>query len=84
MHVTTHHRRRGPLPVATVVLVSLATLAAVLVSSTSPAIAAGGGLAGPIAGRYWFSHTAKVGVNGAVVSYTTALRNFDPAAGGPC
>ena len=75
---TSTPRRRASRPLA--LLAALALVGTGLVTSASPAEATGGALAGPIVGRYWFSHTAKVGVNGAVVSYATALRNFDSAA----
>lgn len=61
-------------------LTAMALVGTGLATSAAPAHAAGGAMQGPIPGRYWASHTAKVGVNGVVVSYATALRNFDPAA----
>jgi hypothetical protein len=61
--------------------VAVTLLAGVVVGGSSmPASATGGGLAGPIAGRFWASFGGKVGANGDVIAYTTSARNFDDTA----
>jgi Tol biopolymer transport system component len=60
------------------VLVLVLSVGVVVGGSVSPVGAAGGSLTGPIGGGGYFSVGAKVGANGDVVAYSTALRNFVP------
>ena len=63
------------------IVIAVTLLAGLVVGGASiPAGATGGGLDGPIAGRFWASFGAKVGANGDRVAYTTSARNFDDMA----
>ncbi len=62
-----------------VVLLLVASLGVAL-AGPERAGASVGSLSGPVGGGFWRSFLPKVGANGQVVAYATALRNFDATA----